>query len=227
METSSDELLGSCSSPMPGFRATRSLTVRLEHHNMADACATGVARYANASMVRPDGETRATHSVAAMAEHGLGHTWHWRGCIASRSPLFREDLARPGANQNVVEAHAWLEVVALSELDGQLQVIVLARMEDLGNRLGPGGATKRGHRQRESWPRSERAQRRVRRRRCDHLRRRIGALRRHDGARRTSRHSRASSHAAIRLEHISSGIRTDAISTEWRRLADDFVLVSL
>ena len=129
-------------------------------HNMATMYlrGLGVARdYANAfrwfQRAADGGNAFAMHSVAAMAEHGLGTTRDlalarsmYRKAAESGIPLammwLSEDLARPGANQNVVEAHAWLEVVALSELDGQLQVIVLARMEDLGNRLGPVGRDK-------------------------------------------------------------------------------------
>ena len=129
-------------------------------HNMATMYlrGLGVARdYANAfrwfQRAADGGNALAMHSVAAMAEHGLGTTRDlalarsmYRKAAESGIPLammwLSEDLARPGANQNVIEAHAWLEVVALSELDGQLQVIVLARMEDLGNRLGPVGRDK-------------------------------------------------------------------------------------
>ena len=115
----------------------------------------GVARdYANAfrwfQRAAEGGNALAMHSVAAMAEHGLGtardlalarrmYRKAAESGIALAMMWLSEDLARPGANQNLVEAHAWLEVVALSELDGQLQVIVLGRMEDLGNQLGPVG----------------------------------------------------------------------------------------
>jgi hypothetical protein len=129
-------------------------------HNMAAMYlrGLGVARdYANAfrwfQRAAEGGNAFAMHSVAAMAEHGLGTTRDlalarrmYRKAAESGIPLammwLSEDLARPAANQNVVEAHAWLQVVALSELDGQLQVIVLGRMEDLGNQLGPVGRDK-------------------------------------------------------------------------------------
>lgn len=48
-----------------------------------------------------------------------------------------DDLARAGAGQNLIEAHAWLDVAALAELDGQLHLVVLARREALGSRLDP------------------------------------------------------------------------------------------
>ena len=126
-------------------------------HNMANMYlrGLGVARdYANAfrwfQRAAEGGSASAMHSVAAMAEHGLGTARDlalarsmYRKAAESGIPLammwLSEDLARHGANQNLVEAYAWLEVVALSELDGQLQVVVLARTEDLGNRLGAEG----------------------------------------------------------------------------------------
>jgi len=111
----------------------------------------GVARdYANAfrwfQRAAEGGRAAAMYSAAAMAENGLGTARDlalarsmYRKAAVSGIPLamiwLSEDLAHHGANQNLVEAHAWLEVVALSELDAQLQVIVLARTEDLGNRL--------------------------------------------------------------------------------------------
>jgi TPR repeat protein len=126
-------------------------------HNMAYMYLRGIGvsrDYANAfrwfQRAADGGDAFAMHSVAAMAEHGLGTT---RDAVLARSmyrkaaesgiPLammwLSEDLARPGPNHNLVEAHAWLEVAALTELDGQVQVIVLGRMEDLGNQLGPVG----------------------------------------------------------------------------------------
>jgi len=126
-------------------------------HNIANMYlrGLGVTRdFANAfrwfQRAAEGGNALAMHSVAAMAEHGLGtardlalarrmYRKAAESGIALAMMWLSEDLARPGANQNVVEAHAWLAVVALSELDGQLQVIVLGRMEDLGNQLGPVG----------------------------------------------------------------------------------------
>jgi TPR repeat protein len=126
-------------------------------HNIASMYlrGLGVARdYANAfrwfQRAAEGGRAAAMHSVAAMAEHGLGTTRDlalarsmYRKAAESGIPLammwLSDDLAHPGANQNLVEAYAWLELVALSELDGQLQVVVLARTEDLGNRLGAVG----------------------------------------------------------------------------------------
>jgi TPR repeat protein len=126
-------------------------------HNIANMYlrGVGVARdYANAfrwfQRAADGGNAFAMHSVAAMAEHGLGTARDlalarsmYRKAAESGIPLammwLSEDLARRGANQNLAEAFAWLEVVALSELDGQLQVVVLARTEDLGNRLGAEG----------------------------------------------------------------------------------------
>jgi TPR repeat protein len=129
-------------------------------HNMAYMYLRGIGvsrDYANAfswfQRAAEGGNAFAMHSVAAMAEHGLGTT---RDVVLARS-MYRkaaesgillsmmwlsEDLARAGPNRNLVEAHAWLEVAALAELDGQLQVIVLGRMEDLGNQLGPVGRDK-------------------------------------------------------------------------------------
>jgi len=126
-------------------------------HNLANMYlrGLGVARdYANAfrwfQRAAEGGSASAMHSVAAMAENGLGTARDlalarsmYRKAAESGIPLammwLSEDLARLGANQNLVEAYAWLEVAALSELDGQLQVVVLARTEDLGNRLGAEG----------------------------------------------------------------------------------------
>ena len=158
----------------------------------------GVARdYANAfrwfQRAAEGGNALAMHGVAAMAEHGLGTTRDlalarsmYRKAAESGIPLammwLSEDLARPGANQNVVEAHAWLEVVALSELDGRLQVIVLGRMEDLGNQLGPVGRDQARSQAARIVAEIQRAQR-VRRRRCNCLQRRTSAFRPRDGAR--------------------------------------------
>lgn len=94
------------------------------------------------------GNTFAMFSVAAMAEHGLGTARDlalarrmYRKAAESGFPLamlwLSDDLVRDGAGQNLVEAHAWLEVAALAELDGRLHLVVLARREDLGSRLGP------------------------------------------------------------------------------------------
>jgi TPR repeat protein len=124
-------------------------------HNMAHMYlrGLGVARdYANAfrwfRRAADGGNASAMHSVAAMAENGLGtgrdlplarsmyHKAAESG-VALAMMWVSADLARDGASQDLVAAYAWLEVAALFELDGQLQVVVLARMEDLGNRLGP------------------------------------------------------------------------------------------
>jgi TPR repeat protein len=118
----------------------------------------GVARdYANAfrwfQRAAEGGNPFAMHGVAAMAEYGLGTSRDlelarrmYRKAAESGIPLammwLSENLARPGAKQDLVEAQAWLEVMALSEIDGQLQLIVLGRMEDLGNQLGPVGRDK-------------------------------------------------------------------------------------
>ena len=115
----------------------------------------GVARdYANAfrwfRQAADGGNALAMHSVAAMVEHGLGTP---RDLTAARK-LYRraaeagnafamlwlsEDLARQGTTQNLVEAYAWLEVAALSDIDSRLHVTILGRMEGLGNQLGPVG----------------------------------------------------------------------------------------
>ncbi|MGZ9031865.1 MAG: tetratricopeptide repeat protein [Burkholderiaceae bacterium] len=113
----------------------------------------GVARdYVNAfrwfQRAAEGANASAMFSVATMAEHGLGAARDltlarrmYRKAAESGLPLamlwLSDDLARRGPDQNLVEAHAWLEVAALADLDGQLHLIVLARSEDLGSRLGP------------------------------------------------------------------------------------------
>lgn len=113
----------------------------------------GVARdYVNAfrwfQRSAEGGNVSAMFSVAAMAEHGLGTARDpalarrmYRKAAESGLPLamlwLSDHLARRGPEQNLIEAHAWLEVASLAELDGQLHLVVLARREDLGSRLGP------------------------------------------------------------------------------------------
>ncbi|HET9024880.1 MAG TPA: tetratricopeptide repeat protein, partial [Burkholderiaceae bacterium] len=92
------------------------------------------------------GNASAMFSVAAMAEHGLGAARDlalarrmYRKAAESGLPLamlwLSDNLARNGPDQNLVEAHAWLDVAALAQLDGQLHLVILARREDLGSRL--------------------------------------------------------------------------------------------
>ena len=47
-------------------------------------------------------------------------------------------LARTGSvKRDLVEAYAWLQIASQSELTAEVRIVVFAKMEDLGSRLGP------------------------------------------------------------------------------------------
>ena len=48
-----------------------------------------------------------------------------------------DDLARGAVERDLVEAYAWLQIASQSELAAEARIVALAKMEDLGSRLGP------------------------------------------------------------------------------------------
>jgi hypothetical protein len=89
------------------------------------------------------------HVLAVMAENGLGTTRDlplaramYREAASSGIPAamvwVSDDLAREArAQRDLVEAQAWLQVASQLDLDEQRQILVLAKMEELGAKLGP------------------------------------------------------------------------------------------
>ena len=88
------------------------------------------------------------YTAAVMADEGLGTP---RDTALART-LYREaaesgfgaamvrlseDYAASGGTQDLVEAYAWLVLAAQSGLADEIGIVVLARMEKLGARLGP------------------------------------------------------------------------------------------
>ena len=86
-----------------------------------------------------------------MAENGLGTSRDLRlsrsmyqdaaaSGFAPAKVRVSDDLARTGsAQRDLVEAYAWLQIASQSELTAEVRIVVFAKMEDLGSRLGPDG----------------------------------------------------------------------------------------
>lgn len=94
------------------------------------------------------GSVHGMYSAAVMAENGLGTPRDIRVAramyrdaaesgFAPAMVWVSDQLAREAAKRDLVEAYAWLQITSQSELAVELRIVVLAKMEDLGSRLGP------------------------------------------------------------------------------------------
>jgi TPR repeat protein len=94
------------------------------------------------------GSVHGMYSAAVMAENGLGTPRDIRiaramyrdaaeSGFAPAMVWVSDQLAREAAKRDLVEAYAWLQITSQSELAVELRIVVLAKMEDLGSRLGP------------------------------------------------------------------------------------------
>jgi len=94
------------------------------------------------------GSVHGMYSAAVMAENGLGTPRDIRVAramyrdaaesgFAPAMVWVSDQLARGAAKRDLVEAYAWLQIASQSELAVELRIVVLAKMEDLGSRLGP------------------------------------------------------------------------------------------
>jgi TPR repeat protein len=97
------------------------------------------------------GSVHSMYNAAVMAENGLGTSRDLRlsrsmyqdAAASGFAPAMvrvSDDLARTGnAKRDLVKAYAWLQIASQSELAAEARIVVLAKMEDLGSRLGPNG----------------------------------------------------------------------------------------
>lgn len=95
------------------------------------------------------GSVHSMYNAAVMAENGLGTSRDLRlsrsmyqdAAASGFAPAMvrvSDDLARTGsAKRDLVEAYAWLQIASQSELAAEARIVVFAKMEDLGSRLGP------------------------------------------------------------------------------------------
>ena len=125
-------------------------------HNMAQMYLYGVGvprDFANAfhwfQRSAAYGNVHSMYNAAVMAENGLGTSRDLRlsrsmyqdAAASGFAPAMvrvSDDLARSGSvKRDLVEAYAWLLIASQSELATEVRIVVLAKMEDLGSRLGP------------------------------------------------------------------------------------------
>ncbi len=95
------------------------------------------------------GSVHSMYNAAVMAENGLGTARDLRisramyqdAAASGFAPAMvrvSDDLTRTGnAKRDLVEAYAWLQIASQSELTTETRIAVLAKMENLGARLGP------------------------------------------------------------------------------------------
>ena len=95
------------------------------------------------------GSVHSMYNAAVMAENGLGTSRDLRlsrsmyqdAAASGFAPAMvrvSDDLARTGSvKRDLVEAYAWLQIASQSELTAEVRIVVFAKMEDLGSRLGP------------------------------------------------------------------------------------------
>ena len=103
------------------------------------------------------GSVHSMYNAAVMAENGLGTARDLRisramyqdAAASGFAPAMvrvSDDLTRTGnAKRDLVEAYAWLQIASQSELTTETRIAVLAKMENLGARLGRTAATMHGH----------------------------------------------------------------------------------
>ena len=97
------------------------------------------------------GSVHSMYNAAVMAENGLGTSRDLRlslsmykdAAASGFAPAMvrvSDALARTGSGKRgLVEAYAWLQIASQSELTAEARIVVFAKMEDLGSRLGPDG----------------------------------------------------------------------------------------
>jgi len=124
-------------------------------HNLAQLYLYGIGvprDYANAfhwfQRSAAYGSVHGMYNAAVMAENGLGtprdprvsRAMYHDAAESGFAPAMvrvSDDLARGAVKRDLVEAYAWLQIASQSELAAELRIVALAKMEDLGSRLGP------------------------------------------------------------------------------------------